>query len=437
MAKADALSGVRYLTFAGGGGKGLVYLGVIKALEEAIHGKSRDGSWTRISEPWAVPYGTPSFPPEAFPDTPIIDLEQPINERPIIGISGASAGAITAFLLAMGMSSRKIFQATEELREMAIGPYGQQPVSPFETFFGEPDRTALRTIRNNDIGTEETPRDGRFTGTEGMVAAIAGAAYDWSSSFDPRSIAIQRIFTTPFGSPRGGSGLREFTDSLVSGFGLFTGLEIRSLFEELLTKNLLDGIDLGYWTTMFGITPKQASHVTFAMYMRLTGVDLVITGTNITTKRPTVFSYANTPDFPVTEAVGISMSIPMLFKPVHNHLPVINAWGADDQYNVSYYGYFVDGGMLNNVPVHVFDHCRPETIYRQLVKEVGPVAWTPERAQAEGLSEEELASKSISRDKFKALTFVFRSEQGADLVDLAKNSSQPAIAVYVLSLIHI
>jgi predicted acylesterase/phospholipase RssA len=66
---------------------------------------------------------------------------------------------------------------------------------------------------------------------------------------------------------------------------------------------------------MFGPVEKTAPNVTFARFLRLTGVDLGITGTNISTKRPVVFSAGNTPDFPVTGAVGLSMSIPLLFKP--------------------------------------------------------------------------------------------------------------------------
>lgn len=436
MAKANVLGGVRYLTFAGGGGKGLVYLGVIKALEEAMHGKPRDRSWTRVNEPWAVPYTSATFPMEAFPDTPIIDLKQPINERPIIGISGASAGAITAFMLAMGMSSRKIFRTTEEIRLIPLGPNNDPVgVSPFETFFGKPAKTELRSIRANEVSVENTARDGRFLGTEGMVEAIAHAAYSWSSTFDVESIAVQRIFATRFGNTYGPGGLREFTDSLVSGFGLFTGLEVRPFFEELLAKNLLDGIDFGLWASMFGSIPKRASKVTFAMFMRLTGVDLAITGTNVTTKRPVVFSFGNTPDFPVTEAVGISMSIPLLFKPVLNRTRVIADWGSDDQYNVSYYGHFVDGGMLNNVPIHVFDYCTPQPFYHQFVKQVSPVAWSPERAQAEGWPEDRLASKSVSRDVYKALTFVFQDPKNTDLAELTLNSSQPAIAVYMGALL--
>ena len=49
----------------------------------------------------------------------------------------------------------------------------------------------------------------------------------------------------------------------------------------------------------------------------LTGVDLVITGANITKHKPSVFSSRHTPLFPVAEAVGISMNLPFLFKPVH------------------------------------------------------------------------------------------------------------------------
>jgi predicted acylesterase/phospholipase RssA len=66
---------VAYLALEGGGGKGVTYLGAIRALERM----------------------------EILP----IDIRRP-GENQIIGISGASAGAITALLLSLGLNSRRI-----------------------------------------------------------------------------------------------------------------------------------------------------------------------------------------------------------------------------------------------------------------------------------------------------------------------------------------
>jgi hypothetical protein len=59
----------------------------------------------------------------------------------------------------------------------------------------------------------------------------------------------------------------------------------------------------------------------------------------------------------VAEAVGISMNLPVLFKPVtvEANVPVgpLNR-RADD-----YHGMWVDGGILNNFPLHAFDYLMP------------------------------------------------------------------------------
>ena len=64
MTKID-LSKIKYLAFEGGGGKGLVYLGAVKSLEEkyAKLGNKKTNS-------------------------PIIDLNVPLDKRKIKGISG-------------------------------------------------------------------------------------------------------------------------------------------------------------------------------------------------------------------------------------------------------------------------------------------------------------------------------------------------------------
>jgi len=68
------------------------------------------------------------------------------------------------------------------------------------------------------------------------------------------------------------------------------------------------------------------------------GIELVVTVTNLNRSLPMYFSNHNHPHLPIKEAVRMSMSIPILFFP-HKH-------------NKDYY---VDGGMLDNYPLHVFD----------------------------------------------------------------------------------
>lgn len=102
----------------------------------------------------------------------------------------------------------------------------------------------------------------------------------------------------------------------------------------------------------------NSARINFRDFKEVTGIDLVITGVNIQRKKPAVFSVRHTPSFPVAEAVGISMNLPVLFKPVH-----VEAAVTKNKYNNSgndYKGLWVDGGTLNNFPLHAFDHESPK-----------------------------------------------------------------------------
>jgi NTE family protein len=67
--------------------------------------------------------------------------------------------------------------------------------------------------------------------------------------------------------------------------------------------------------------------------------DLYVYGTNLSTRFGEVFSAEHTPRTRIADAVRISMSIPLFFQAVRN--------ARDDVY--------VDGGLLNNFPVKLFD----------------------------------------------------------------------------------
>jgi NTE family protein len=80
--------------------------------------------------------------------------------------------------------------------------------------------------------------------------------------------------------------------------------------------------------------------------------DFYCTGTNLSKQQLDIFSYEHTPDMPVALAVRISGAIPIYFEPVI----------LDDQYQkidetdtISFKNYYVDGGMLANYPISIFD----------------------------------------------------------------------------------
>jgi len=67
--------------------------------------------------------------------------------------------------------------------------------------------------------------------------------------------------------------------------------------------------------------------------------DLYVYGTNLSTHFSEVFSVEHTPDIRLAEAVRISMSLPLFFTAIRN----------------TRNGVYVDGGVLNNYPVKLFD----------------------------------------------------------------------------------
>ena len=78
------------------------------------------------------------------------------------------------------------------------------------------------------------------------------------------------------------------------------------------------------------------------------------TGTNVTKQRLQIFSWNQTPSMQLKTAVHISGCIPVYYKPVAidsswNEVPIKN--------NNNQFDLYVDGGMINNYPINMFDTC--------------------------------------------------------------------------------
>lgn len=82
--------------------------------------------------------------------------------------------------------------------------------------------------------------------------------------------------------------------------------------------------------------------------------DLYCTGTNLSKQQLEIFSYETTPGMPLSLAVRISGGIPLYFEPIalDNQLQRIKRSDT-----LSFINYYVDGGMLANYPVNMFDTC--------------------------------------------------------------------------------
>jgi NTE family protein len=273
---------VHYLALEGGGGKGVAFLGAIQALEEL----------------GVLP----------------INIDQP-SKNQIKGISGSSAGAITAMCLAVGYDSYRL----EKL--LSDG-------SKFSAFFDRAQLGNRRIIDGRGNSIEAWDFSDQRSAIQGLNDALPlfpidiGDLLVWAFGVEASNPVVER-----FNSQRWLKTLELLFDG-----GLFCGFPARQFLSGILRDGLL--------------SPFKCLPMTFGMYYDYMGIDLRITGVNVSRGRPMNFSAAVTPDFPLDEAVGISMNLPFVFKPVDVFRSPL--WPGYD-------GFWVDGGLLNNYPLHAFD----------------------------------------------------------------------------------
>ena len=115
-------------------------------------------------------------------------------------------------------------------------------------------------------------------------------------------------------------GVRD-TNRLISKFGWYKGDFFHEWIAGLINKKLGN------------------SHATFRDLKKANKPDLYVYGTNLSTRFGEVFSNEHTPTTRIADAVRISMSIPLFFAAFRN--------ARNDVY--------VDGGVLNNYPIKLFD----------------------------------------------------------------------------------
>jgi len=88
----------------------------------------------------------------------------------------------------------------------------------------------------------------------------------------------------------------------------------------------------------------------FSMKEKFGFRDLYFIGTNLSTRFSEIFSYEHTPDMKISDAIRISMSIPIFFSAVRT--------SNNDVY--------IDGGVLENYPIQLFDSKRLNKILLNL-----------------------------------------------------------------------
>lgn len=82
--------------------------------------------------------------------------------------------------------------------------------------------------------------------------------------------------------------------------------------------------------------------------------DLYCTATNLSKQQLEIFSFENTPSMPIALAARISAGIPLYFEPIALDDNLQKIKRSD---TTSFINYYVDGGMLCNYPISMFDTC--------------------------------------------------------------------------------
>ncbi|MEO7292818.1 MAG: patatin-like phospholipase family protein [Ginsengibacter sp.] len=82
--------------------------------------------------------------------------------------------------------------------------------------------------------------------------------------------------------------------------------------------------------------------------------DVYCTGTNITKQEMQIFSWEQTPVMQLKTAIHISGCIPVYYKPV----AIDSSWNkVSVKNNKNKFDLYVDGGMMSNFPINIFDSC--------------------------------------------------------------------------------
>ena len=349
---------IQYIALEGGGGAGNAFPGAIQALADPR--LNVNGSGKGILQ---------------YADYKVTNIK---------GFAGASAGAITACLLSCGYDADEAAAISQQQN--------------FNDFFDTPQAGLVFRVGGF---RKETPKSSpvsvlqvlelilRFaTGTlspldTGLLLAKLAAANKAQTISLVSSLALMGLASQVYAllplavQPGLVNKLGEAIQSIDADFGLFPGAEARSFIHKclvvaayrvknraaLLADSTYTGLDkAGQIRMLFGSSKvaewaKQnlaPEGLSFEQHQATFGCKLAVTGTNLETLKTHLFSAATTPKFLVEDAVRVSMSLPFIFKPLilKEKADLAKAAGGD----ADFAGVWVDGGLLNNIPMRVFDN---------------------------------------------------------------------------------
>jgi predicted acylesterase/phospholipase RssA len=340
---------IRYLALEGGGGKGIAFLGAIQALEALDVLRYTTGPAAFVPPDGRFRWASPE-----------IDAgRRLVPGGGIAGISGASAGAITALLLSCGYNAsdirrimvsfdfdsffegprprkvpRLVVDGRPEQYDGAVEVVGEEPPAPKEF---EPFLLLLALLGSGRGFGRGLPPE--LSGGPGSEQVESLKQNIWFSFLTLTPLAV-RDYARQSGIslPKAGEVLLD--DFLPADLGFFSGTTARRFLAELIA----------YKMPLRNGTPQY--NASFRDHARWFRNKLVVTGTNLESEKSGLFSVDTTPNMPVADAVRISMSLPLVFKPLVIRPEHFGPIDLPDWLE----GVWVDGGYLNNLPLHVFDH---------------------------------------------------------------------------------
>ncbi|RYG89652.1 hypothetical protein EU803_15975 [Loktanella sp. IMCC34160] len=280
---------VRYLCFEGGGGKGVIFLGAIRALTARGVLQFRNGRLVPGAQ--------------------------------IDGIAGSSAGALTAVLLSCGYDHRAI-------QSLIFGAYN------FNRFFDQPSSPARRPTVAGYDDDDHRPHLPWYLSPLTRVP-ISGSADDGA------------------GAKLGSSRIVHYLLNLWRHMGAFSGCAAYDFFDRLIAMKAARLAGQANWRDYHGMT--------FEQHFQTFGIRLVLTGSNFETGKSAFFSAETCPNMRVAVAARISMSLPLIFKPVRISAASARRLAGPPSNPLSisandFEGVWVDGGYMNNLPQTAFSH---------------------------------------------------------------------------------
>ncbi len=336
---------VRYLIFEGGGGKGIAYLGVAEALEKL---------------------GILTY------DNGKLDTNK------IYGLAGTSVGSITATLLACGYNSRQLdYIINDDLGskildtvKYEIKPTIYTPEFGDHVFYSKKARAEIEEEYEEAKNDESIFKEMLKKPTElvkNFNYRFFSQLFKWYIDYEEKKEkkekekvkgdekekkeekdkdanleflpTIKDVFhnkTMKTATDIILSSSLDASNSLKYDFGLFLGAEFRKTIDALIQKK------------------TGRYNCTFREFKEILDVDLVLTGFDLTTNQLLYFrDNERFKDLCVADAVRMSISIPLVFKPV-----LANSENGNFKHymqQTEFPSTIVDGGVGNNFPLRVFN----------------------------------------------------------------------------------